>query len=372
VAATTSCGADGFGLVADCSGGTCEPIDASLDAGSLGEASTLPPADAARDGSEIGLGRSPLCAMSGCFPGLVTACVQTPLDDAGSDDATSQLDLPDGGDGGDEDADDADDAATLPVSDARGSADDASIIVGGNDALAPSIDANSGDVPPGVDAPSAADAMTSAEAAGSDAAVITHSCYVSPASNGGVVAACALAGPGGEGSACHDSRDCAAILACVQIDGAGVCRPFSCGLPPNCPLLSFYEVAPLIVAGVAIPGTVVPVCVPAVHCNLLQTPSDCAGGKVCAVIGNMGETSCVTPGTAKRDEGCDEMTLCAEGLVCAMRPDKTQNRCLQLCHIDQGNADQALTECPGGTCQGGNMALPAGFGICVGDNPDAG
>jgi len=116
----------------------------------------------------------------------------------------------------------------------------------------------------------------------------------------------------------------------------------------------------------------VPVCVPIMHCDLLKTPSVCMGGKVCAVVGSLGETSCVTPGTAKRDEQCDETTPCAEGLVCAMRPDKTQNRCLQLCHVTQGSQAPALDECPGGACQGGNMALPMGFGICVGDSPDAG
>jgi len=87
---------------------------------------------------------------------------------------------------------------------------------------------------------------------------------------------------------------------------------------------------------------------------------------VCAVVGQ-GETSCVTPGPAKQNEWCDEGTGCGEGLVCALRPDKTQNRCLKLCHIDMGAA-----ECPGGTCQGGNNAIPNGFGICVGDIADGG
>jgi hypothetical protein len=95
--------------------------------------------------------------------------------------------------------------------------------------------------------------------------------------------------------------------------------------------------------------------------------SSCTAGKVCGVVGSQGETSCMTPGPANQNEWCDEATRCAAGLVCAMRPIKTQNKCLKICHVDAG-----AQECPGGTCQGGNNAFPTGFGICVGDNPDAG
>lgn len=361
--AAASCGATGDGLGADCSNGACEPIiqDASLDGGAFIDSAASPP-DAGSDGSEIARARSALCAVSGCFPGL--SCTAPPSDDA----ATLQLDSPDGGDEGD---DDAEDSASPAAPDAGAVASDASLGGGGDDALGPILDASFADVALASDARGNSDALTAAEASQSDTPTITQSCYVAPSSSG-PVAVCATAGTGAAESACQDSRDCAVGLACVQVDGVGKCELLSCGLPPSCTPLGmlFYQLEPLISGGTIYPSMLVPVCVPIMPCNLLETPSVCVGGKVCAVVGSMGETSCVTPGSAKRDQYCDEITPCAEGLVCAMRPDKTQNRCLQICHVNQ-DADQALSECPGGTCQGGNMELPTNFGICVGDNPDA-
>jgi hypothetical protein len=366
-AAETSCGADGFGLGDDCLGGGCLPIDASLDAGAASDASSAVDVGTA-DGLEIGSRRSPLCAVSGCFPGFTDACGSAPPsgDTGGTEASNLEQGLEDGGDEGEDVAEDAE----APAADAAMVADDAIAAVDvATDTVPAPTDAGPSLV---ADARAVFEATAAAETSFSDSApVAQQSCYVSPTATG-VVASCAPAGPGMTGDACRDSRSCGMDLACVQIDGAGICRPFSCGLPPSCPPGSFYQLAPLLVTGAVLPNTVVPVCLPNIACSLLTTPRQCVNGKVCAVVGNGGETSCVTPGSAKRDEFCDESTACAEGLVCAIRPDKTQNRCLQLCHIDQNNRDQAIPECPGGTCQGGNMALPMGFGICVGDNPDAG
>jgi hypothetical protein len=366
-AAPLSCGADGTGLVPDCSFGSCDGPDSSDETGGhVGDAAAAPADGGASDSSDIGSRRSPLCAVTGCFPGFTQACLSAPPVDAGADDvANLQLDPEEGGDGAD--LGDAEDTAAPSFPDANpGLGDDASTIGSGgpSDAAPPVL------LPDGYTSAydgGGADGAALAEAGVSDVGNPSQSCYVSPSPTG-VVASCALAGSGIAGSACADSGDCSISLACVQVDGAGVCRPFSCGLPPSCPSGSFYQLAPLVVGGTPLPATVVPVCTPnSPSCSLLATPSGCTSGKVCAVVGNDGETSCVTPGPAKRNESCDESTPCGDGLVCAIMTDKTQNRCLQLCHVDQSAA-----ECPGGTCQGGNNAIPTGFGICVGDDPDAG
>jgi hypothetical protein len=199
-----------------------------------------------------------------------------------------------------------------------------------------------------------------------EAGFVAQSCYVVPTASS-VSAMCAPAGPEPVDGACRNSTDCNVLLACVQVDGTNRCETFSCGLHPSCSPGTYYAVKPLVVDGVARTATSVPVCLPNLPCMLLQSPSVCVAGKVCAVVGSQGETSCVTPGSAKQNEWCDEANACAEGLVCAIRPDRSQDKCLKLCHIEQG-----ATECPGGTCQGGNKAIPDGFGICVGDSADGG
>jgi hypothetical protein len=394
--ALSACGADGAGLGDNCDNHACDSFDASIDYVSPDASTSSDGGDAA----DIGSRRSPLCAVTGCFPGFAQACLGAPVVDAGTDDViTLHADPDEAGDEGDpgeaeEENEDggvattdsmapAIDAANVDVvaPDAGALGDEASLVDASMVDASSIVFDSSAPVDAGPTGPSdaavlvpfdaPADRMTSTADAGfveaaSDAPLPTQSCYVSPAASG-VVAACALAGTGVADDACSDSANCSISLACVQIDGAGICRPFSCGLPPSCPPGSFYQLAPLVVAGVPMSATVVPVCVRNIPCGLLEAPSSCASGKVCAVVGNDGETSCVNPGPAKRNEYCDETTACGDGLVCAMRPDKTQNQCLQLCHVDQ-----SATECPGGTCQGGNNAIPTGFGICVGDSPDGG
>src|SRR5882724_10778278 len=139
IVAAASCGADGSGAVTDCSFGACAPIDASVDGGggARSDASSLPPADAgAADGSEIGSRRSPLCAVSGCFPGNAQACVSAPPTDGGGDEVLEE-DLADGGNAGDANDDDAEDAAAPVAPDAGAPASDAGLVVF-NDAPAPS------------------------------------------------------------------------------------------------------------------------------------------------------------------------------------------------------------------------------------------
>ena len=190
----------------------------------------------------------------------------------------------------------------------------------------------------------------------SDEPRIVQSCYIRPASTG-VVTECAPVGPGALGSACNDSRDCGALLACIEVDQRAVCRAVSCALPAVCPRGTYYQEAPLRVNGATRADIAVPVCLPVDNCTLLTQPSPCPFGKVCAVVGSEGETTCLEPGAGKVGELCDETSRCAEGLLCS----RFSNQCVKICRIDAMPPD-----CPTGTCQGGNASLPDGFGICVG------
>jgi len=193
---------------------------------------------------------------------------------------------------------------------------------------------------------------------------VLQSCYLKPVA-GGVMTECAPVGTGIAGNDCTDSSDCGSNLACVEVNQKPVCRPFSCALPAKCPSGSFYQLAPLRVAGATMADLMVPVCLPNDHCALLSdaTPP-CPSGQVCTLVGSEGETTCRAPGTAKVGDTCDDVTtLCAEGLTCS----KQKNQCLKVCHVAGG-----ATECPGGTCQGGNRSLPDGIGICVGETSDGG
>ena len=78
------------------------------------------------------------------------------------------------------------------------------------------------------------------------------------------------------------------------------------------------------------------------------------------MVGSEGDTTCMEPGSAKVGEPCDEANRCADGLLCS----RFANQCVKICHV--GPVDSGTSDCPTGTCQGGNLSLPDGFGICVG------
>ena len=197
---------------------------------------------------------------------------------------------------------------------------------------------------------------------GVDEPRIAQSCYIKPAPTTGVVTECAPVGPGLEGSACNDSRECGATLACVDVDGKPVCSTVSCALPPACLKGTYYQEAPLRATGTTRRDLNVPVCLRVDNCTLLM-PNACPNGKACVVVGSEGETTCLVPGSRKVGESCDETTLCSEGLLCA----KVSNECVKICRVAAGSSD-----CPTGTCQGGNRSLPDGFGVCVGQTVDGG
>ena len=242
----------------------------------------------------------------------------------------------------------ADDAGDVLDLDATGIGTDVSVTMPSDAALDVSRDGSGG-------APS--------DAASNDEPKVPQSCYVKLGA-AGVVTECSPAGAGVAGDACDDSSACGAGLACVDVSQKTVCRPFSCAVPVQCTAGSFYQEAPLRVLGVTDTTIKVPVCLPNDHCELLAVPNPCAPGLVCAVVGNLGETSCIAPGTAKVDEPCDDTNRCAEGLICS----KLKNQCLKICHV----ASPPAMECPGGACQGGNLSLPKDFGICVGSSADGG
>jgi hypothetical protein len=340
----------------------------------------LPPDSVVLDS---GPSRSVLCGTSGCFPGNWSACGPAPVPDAAflalrmQDDASDADDVlvPDAALDASTDAGDAPgstDAAKSDVCDDRphdGSNGDASVDSSAPDATADAVvepppdapgDAVDADAsPPTTDASpmdSGRPADASADIGTSDEPRIVQSCYIEPAATG-VVTECAPIGPGVEGAACNDSHECGAVLACVEVEQKAACRPVSCGLPPLCLKGTYYQEAPLRVNGATRRDLNVPVCLPADNCTLLAPQNPCPTGRVCAVVGSEGETTCIEPGSAKVGESCGETSRCAEGLLCS----KFANQCVKICHVDSGPM-----ECPTGTCQGGNRSLPDGFGICVG------
>jgi hypothetical protein len=104
------------------------------------------------------------------------------------------------------------------------------------------------------------------------------------------------------------------------------------------------------------PSAMIPVCVPAIPCQLLDDTSCCVGNAcelTCSVVRDDGTTSCVAPGTGTLADPCP----CAAGYICS----KLTNECKKLCKIGQDAVDCDS----GGKCQGGTTSLPADIGICV-------
>jgi len=287
---------------------------------------------------DSGPSRSALCGTMGCFPGNPSACGVNPTNDSGF-----IYNFSDGSDAAETDEPSAADAASSDATTDAGTKEDAA------------------------DASSTTDAPSDApnDMGASDEPRVSQSCYIQPGDGGsGVATLCGPVGQVAECRACDDSSDCVALDACVDVDGQGVCRPVSCALPISCPPGSFYQEAKLRVTGVA-SALSVPVCLPNDKCTPLSEPNPCTRGlEECAVVGSQGETACILPGPGKQGDTCDDTPTkrCAKGLLCS----KFNNQCVRLCHV---GAD--VNECVGGTCQGGNKSIPEGFGICVGEIPDA-
>ena len=155
-------------------------------------------------------------------------------------------------------------------------------------------------------------------------------------------------------SPCNAASDCGPGLGCVLAaadQSAGVCRPYCCGDVEACATHTYCAPRPMAEAGQA--KLLIPVCVDADKCTLLET-DQCAEGLACAVVRADGTTACVPPGAGKQGETCP----CAAGYACT----KLVNECREICHTD---AQGSPAECDAGfKCQG-NASLPDGFGLCV-------
>jgi hypothetical protein len=168
------------------------------------------------------------------------------------------------------------------------------------------------------------------------------------APGGKVTAACNAVGGLRAGDPCTSASHCAAGLGCVTTMGVGVCRPYCCDDVEACPTSSYCALHPMAEA----PTVPIPVCSPVKNCKLLDN-AGCAATESCTIVRKDGTTSCVTPGTGKRDEPCP----CAAGYVCA----PATATCMKLCHIGKDAVDCE----DGGACQGGVMLYPDGVGVCV-------
>jgi hypothetical protein len=168
-------------------------------------------------------------------------------------------------------------------------------------------------------------------------------CHVQSVSDGGdagVEPVCVPAGAGIDGNACLHGTDCAAGFECVQ----NVCRHYCCSGNGACSLADFCDIEPTTDA----PGTLVPVCVPLVPCQLLAldgSPGGCAAGDSCEIVRDDGTTSCETVGSAEQGASCNSQH-CAAGLVC-LGPAGSRN-CYTLCYTATMAECNASQQCAGG------------------------
>jgi hypothetical protein len=163
--------------------------------------------------------------------------------------------------------------------------------------------------------------------------------------------ACLPAGLRVDGYPCAHPTDCAAGYECT---GGGTCQRYCCDgnvVCPRSPQDEFCDVQSLFGS----PSTLVPVCMPAHPCVLLDAQT-CSPSETCAVVREDGTTSCVTVGTAGAGDECDD-THCGGGLVCL--GGAGERRCSQLCHT--GSTECAAPQ----TCKGGLPLFPdPSIGIC--------
>lgn len=166
---------------------------------------------------------------------------------------------------------------------------------------------------------------------------------------------CQPAGTFPVGGPCQTAADCAAGLGCEAVDGqGGICRQYCCSNFAPCAPGTYCESRPMAdSAGTEERSPKIPVCVPATNCELLND-STCPAGLTCTIVREDGTTSCVEPGLGRAKSPCP----CAPGYVCSM----LTYECKKLCRIESAEQDCGA----GARCQGGSMAYPAGFGVCVG------
>ncbi len=142
---------------------------------------------------------------------------------------------------------------------------------------------------------------------------------------------CVQAGSHGDGASCNSGADCAPGYECVGAP-TGMCRHYCCS-ETYCANMTnssttnkyFCDVQP----ETASPSVLVPVCMVAQPCNLLQ--NGCGDGMTCTLVDplNSDLTSCVAIGTAQVGESC-EIEHCAADMICV--GPYGQRTCRQLCN----------------------------------------
>lgn len=180
-----------------------------------------------------------------------------------------------------------------------------------------------------------------------------------------VLSQCALVGNGAANAPCLTSSDCQAGFGCVGDQSAGLCQRYCCQDADACEPDTYCAERPMrdaIVNGQAqgsgdtSTAPMIPVCVPAVNCDLAEphpcTGKQCActGETACLVVRSDGTTTCAVPGSGKAGDACP----CAWGYLCSA----ATSRCLQLCYTPDAGA------CGKGKCQAASE-LPDGWGLCI-------
>jgi hypothetical protein len=201
---------------------------------------------------------------------------------------------------------------------------------------------------------------------GSDAGGPAYACRV-VRSRGVSLSECAATGRGDENAPCFTGADCGAGLGCVADGAVSRCLPYCCEGDSRCSSAGSYcAERPLRDASIPTSAAevLVPVCVPADHCELSEPfpcPSEracqCSAGTACMVVRPDGTTACAVPGQGTLGQACP----CAYGFICSQGTGTAT--CVKLCATsDEGDAGLA---CPAGKCQA-SSELPAGWGVCVG------
>jgi len=320
--------------------------------------------DAPSEGGDAGQGRpdySPLCGIAGdgCVPDDARACSDYRAGSGGqSSGGTAGFGPGTGGSGAQSSGGFAGETAAAGESGAGGQGGQSGegnggegpgVAEGGRPSAGTAGRGGTGGVPPDGGLPP-------------DGGMTVYSCQVQ-SSSGEPAAACLEAGSGDVDDPCLGGADCRPGLACVG-KVAGRCRPYCCDQGSCRTAGTQCSVEPLVSAG-SLAGDeppTVPVCVPAIECNLAEDypcgddrVCTCPEGTACLVVDNEGTTSCAPPGDGTEGEACP----CAWNHVCS----QATNQCVKLCQTAA-----ATDDCGSGRCQA-SPALPLGWGICVGYAP---
>lgn len=182
----------------------------------------------------------------------------------------------------------------------------------------------------------------------------TETCQLIPVS-GTAIAECGPAGQATDGVVCNTAQDCSPGMGCAATpNSGGVCKSYCCGDPEGCPAKTYCAAQPMAEDTSSDKKAEIPVCIPAVNCELLSNKGCTDPSLVCSIVRADGTTSCIPPGEGELNEACP----CAAGFVCS----KLTNQCKKLCKV---GFDEMYCGAMG-ACQAGSSGFPESFGVCVG------